>query len=103
MLTLIRAHEVMQDGFNMYLWEGTENFPLAITIFSAPNYCGSYTNKAAIAISAGDDNEKLNIKQFGVSQDITKPYMLPNDMDVIHWSIPFLCDCVTKMFYALLS
>jgi|TARA_B110000285_G_C14718247_1_gene420935 hypothetical protein len=24
-------------------------------------------------------------------------------MDVLHWSIPFLCDCVSKMFYALLS
>ena len=24
-------------------------------------------------------------------------------MDVLAWSVPFLCDCVTKMFYALLS
>ena len=24
-------------------------------------------------------------------------------MDALHWSVPFLCDCVSKMFYALLS
>jgi len=24
-------------------------------------------------------------------------------MDVLQWSAPFLADCVTKMFYALLS
>ena len=24
-------------------------------------------------------------------------------MDVIQWSVPFLCDCVTKMLYACLS
>lgn len=24
-------------------------------------------------------------------------------MDVLQWSVPFLCDCVSKMFYSLLS
>jgi serine/threonine-protein phosphatase 2B catalytic subunit len=42
LLTLIRAHEVQQDGFSLYQWEGPDNYPLVITIFSAPNYCGSY-------------------------------------------------------------
>jgi len=103
LLTLIRAHEVQQDGFNMYMWEGQENFPLAITVFSAPNYCGTYGNRAAVAISNMNDPEQLKIQQFDPSQDLAKPYQLPNDMDVLHWSVPFLCDCITKMFYALLS
>jgi len=42
LLTLVRAHEVQNEGFNMYMWEGNEQYPLVITIFSAPNYCGSY-------------------------------------------------------------
>ena len=103
LLTLIRAHEVQSDGFNMYMWEGQEQFPLAITVFSAPNYCGSYDNRAAIVISNSSDPEALKIQQFDSSTDLTKPYQLPNDMDVLHWSAPFLCDCVSKMFYALLS
>ena len=61
-LTLIRAHEVQADGYNMYLWEGQDQYPLAITIFSAPNYCGSYNNRAAIAISKNDDSEQLDIR-----------------------------------------
>ena len=57
----------------MYLWEGENNFPLAITIFSAPNYCGSYENRGAVAFSKGGD-EKLQIKQFDPSTDLVKPY-----------------------------
>jgi serine/threonine-protein phosphatase 2B catalytic subunit len=41
----------------MYSWEGEEQFPLVITIFSAPNYCGSYNNRAAIAISRANQAE----------------------------------------------
>ena len=77
LLTLVRAHEVQNEGFNMYMWEGEEQFPLVITIFSAPNYCGSYQNKGAIAISNGNNDSQLQIKQFGVSDDLIKPYQLP--------------------------
>ena len=42
MLTLIRAHEVKQDGYEMHMWDGVDSFPLVITVFSAPNYCNSY-------------------------------------------------------------
>ena len=55
LLTLVRAHEVQQDGYNLYLWEGQEKYPLVITVFSAPNYCGSYQNRAAIAISKSEE------------------------------------------------
>ena len=103
LLTLVRAHEVQQEGYNMYLWEGEDAFPLVITIFSAPNYCGSYQNRAAIAISKANEDESLQIKQFDPSTDLAKPYQLPQDMDVLTWSAPFLCDCVSKMFYQLLS
>ena len=59
LLTLIRAHEVQPDGFNAHLWEGQDNFPLVMTIFSAPNYCGSYNNRAAIAVSSQKELEQL--------------------------------------------
>lgn len=45
-LTLIRAHESQLDGFKCHNWGNTE-FPPVITIFSAPNYCGAYSNLAS--------------------------------------------------------
>ena len=46
-LSVIRAHEVQYEGFKMHNWSNN-NMPEVITLFSAPNYCGSYGNKAAI-------------------------------------------------------
>jgi len=47
LICCIRAHEVQLEGFKMFNWRG-KNFPQIITLFSAPNYCGSYNNKAAV-------------------------------------------------------
>ena len=103
MLMLVRAHEVQPDGFNAHLWEGHDQFPLVMTVFSAPNYCGSYQNRAAIAISKVDEMENLSIKQFDPAKNLQRPYSLPNGLDAFSWSAPFLCDCVTKMFFNLLA
>ena len=32
----------------MHKWNGPTEFPVVITIFSAPNYCDVYNNKGAI-------------------------------------------------------
>ena len=32
----------------MHKWSGGTDFPLVITIFSAPNYCDVYNNKGAV-------------------------------------------------------
>lgn len=47
LLSCIRAHEVQLEGYKMYNWRN-KNFPQIITLFSAPNYCDSYNNKAAV-------------------------------------------------------
>lgn len=47
LLTVIRAHEVEFEGFRGFNW-GNSTFPLVITIFSAPNYCGFHGNKGAV-------------------------------------------------------
>ena len=31
----------------MHKWNGEQDFPAVITIFSAPNYCDVYNNKGA--------------------------------------------------------
>lgn len=47
LLTIIRAHEAQIEGYKMHKWNDSD-FPLVITIFSAPNYCDIYNNKGAV-------------------------------------------------------
>lgn len=47
LLTIIRAHEAQLEGYKMHKWNDSD-FPLVITIFSAPNYCDAYNNKGAV-------------------------------------------------------
>ena len=47
-ISIIRAHEAQLEGFKMYKWNANVDFPSVITIFSAPNYCDVYSNKAAV-------------------------------------------------------
>ena len=50
---LVRSHEVKDAGYEV------EADGKVITIFSAPNYCGSYKNKGAVILI---ENDKMNIK-----------------------------------------
>lgn len=92
-LSVIRAHEAQLDGFKMYNWNGDEDFPAVITIFSAPNYCDVYNNKGAIIKF---ENSTLNIQQFNYTQH---PYCLPDFMDVFAWSLPFVVERVAEILY----
>jgi serine/threonine-protein phosphatase 2B catalytic subunit len=75
----------------MHRWDGPQSFPYVITIFSAPNYCGSYENKAAVLIV---DKGNLSLKQY---EESDQPYRLPDNLDVFSWSMPFLAEKVTTM------
>ena len=35
---IVRAHEMKQKGYKFHLWNGKDEFPPVITVFSAPNY-----------------------------------------------------------------
>lgn len=59
LLSIFRGHQVQCDGFKMHKWGSKDSFPYVITIFSAPNYCGSYNNKAAVLILK---NNNLQLK-----------------------------------------
>lgn len=81
----------------MHRWGGSQAFPSVITVFSAPNYCGSYKNKGAVILI---ENDKMNIKQY---KDVEQPFQLPNNLDLFSWSLPFLADKIGEMLDHLLS
>jgi serine/threonine-protein phosphatase 2B catalytic subunit len=83
------------DGFKFH-WPMNKGLPLAITIFSAANYCDCYNNKGAII---NFKNNILNVKQFNYSPH---PYMLPNFMNLLDWSLPFVAEKVSEIFLHLL-
>ena len=85
------------DGYKMHRWDGPQSFPYVITIFSAPNYCGYYDNKASVLLI--DEKHNLSLKQYDETEP---PYRLPDNMDVFSWSMPFLVDKVCGMFFNLI-
>jgi len=66
-------------------------------VFSAPNYCGYYDNKASILLL--EDEGAITLKQYDQTEP---PYRLPDNMDIFSWSLPFLVDKVANMFYTLM-
>jgi serine/threonine-protein phosphatase 2B catalytic subunit len=81
----------------MHRWDGPQSFPYVITIFSAPNYCGYYDNKASVLII---DKGNLSLKQY---EETEPPYQLPDNLDVFSWSVPFLAEKVTNMLYNIVK
>mmetsp|Transcript_3570 Transcript_3570/g.9252 ORF Transcript_3570/g.9252 Transcript_3570/m.9252 type:complete len:478 (-) Transcript_3570:590-2023(-) len=84
LLSIVRAHEAQKEGFKMHKKDPENDFPAVITLFSAPNYCDVYKNKAAILKY---QNTLINIRQF---KQTAHPYCLPNFMNVFTWSLPFV-------------
>lgn len=81
----------------MHRWRDSTDFPQVITIFSAPNYCDMYKNKGAMIKFK---NNSLNIQQFNYT---SHPFILPHFIDIFAWSVPFISEKVTEMFYNLLK
>jgi serine/threonine-protein phosphatase 2B catalytic subunit len=96
-LSVIRAHEAQDIGYRMYKKSPDTGFPSLITIFSAPNYCDVYQNKAAIMKY---ENNVVNIRQFNCSPH---PYWLPNFMNVFTWSLPFVGEKTNDVLLKIIS
>ena len=96
-LSIVRAHETQLEGFKMYQWDKNTNFPLVITIFSAPNYCDVYGNKAALMKIK---NNMINIQQYNYSPH---PFILPDFMNIFSWSIPFVSEKISEMLLQIIK
>ena len=59
-------------------------FPSVMTLFSAPNYLDVYNNKAAMV------KYEANMFSFRQFNHMPHPYWLPNFIDALSWSLPFV-------------
>ena len=96
-LSIVRAHETQLEGFKMHQWDKDIDFPSVITIFSAPNYCDVYGNKAAVIKI---NNNMINIQQYNYSPH---PFTLPDYMNIFSWSIPFVSEKISEMLLQIIK
>jgi len=90
--SIIRGHEVQKYGyFEHHFRMRDRDHPLMITIFSAPNYCGTHENHGSI-IKLNDDGY-----EFVDMGWTTVPFRLPNFQNAISFSLPFFIENVMKI------
>ena len=91
-ITLIRGHEVQQFGIaEHYFGVGNSDFPKCITLFSAPNYCEIYNNKAAYLKLLKDSMD------YEVVDAVPHPYVLPDFMNGISFSLSFVVEIIAAL------
>eukprot|EP00010_Vexillifera_abyssalis_P006265 CAMPEP_0201545192 /NCGR_PEP_ID=MMETSP0173_2-20130828/1730_1 /ASSEMBLY_ACC=CAM_ASM_000268 /TAXON_ID=218659 /ORGANISM="Vexillifera sp., Strain DIVA3 564/2" /LENGTH=486 /DNA_ID=CAMNT_0047953525 /DNA_START=150 /DNA_END=1610 /DNA_ORIENTATION=+ len=97
--TLVRAHEVQQYGYTEHRFGNMDReFPLAITVFSAPNYCDMYENRGGVMIFGKDKY------RFEQTAWVDHPYWLPDFMNAFSFSLPYVADnCATIVFHLLMN
>ena len=71
--------------------------PAVITVFSAPNYCGSYNNKGAVLML---ENNAIKLKTF---TDDTRHFCLEPGQDLFSLSIPIIKSNVAEIFLSLIN
>lgn len=72
LLSVIRAHEMQKEGYRAYRTSLENNFPVLITVFSAPNYCDVHKNLGAYL--KVDENRHMKPFQFASKPH---PFVLP--------------------------
>lgn len=94
---IIRGHQVQQNGYFEHFARCEKAFPIApvLTVFSAPNYCDQYVNRAAFLQIMPD---KFMVQQFF---EVEHPYVLPDFTDAISWSLPFLLENIVSVLQQL--
>lgn len=97
LMSIFRGHQVQAEGYKMHRWGGKDLFPYVVTIFSAPNYCGYYSNQGSILLLEEGD---MKIKQYDETEP---PFRLPDGLNVFSWSLPFLAEKVSQMLYSIIK
>ena len=91
LICLVRAHQVMEEGFKLHYFMQNIDLPPCITVFSAPNYCDAYQNKASV-LKINEEN--ICFEQF---EYVEHPFNLPDFLDVFNYSLPGLMENIVSV------
>ncbi|KAH3765391.1 calcineurin catalytic subunit A [Pelomyxa schiedti] len=94
-VSIIRAHQVVEQGYQEHKLFMGKTVPAVITIFSCPNYCNMYRNLGAVLQINLDG---LKYRQFDTAPH---PYCLPEFMDGASFAIPFLMEGLVDVLLSL--
>lgn len=94
--SIVRGHEVEKFGYKKFKCF-RENIPSVHTVFSAPNYCDTYSNLGSILYY---DNGRYEIKNY---EWIAHPYVNKNYIDVISQTFSFVSEKVSEFYLDLLT
>ena len=95
LICVVRAHQVMQDGFKLHYFLQNADMPPCITVFSAPNYCDMYKNRGAILKI---NKEDICFEQF---ESVDHPFNLPDFFDAFSYSLPTMMEVVVNILSEL--
>jgi len=85
-----------QDSGYRLLRKSSTGFPSIVDVCSVPNYLDVYGNKGAVIHLTGST---WDIRQFNAGPH---PYILPNLMDALTWSLPFVVEKISDMYLEIL-
>ncbi|KAH3757899.1 calcineurin catalytic subunit A [Pelomyxa schiedti] len=91
LIGIIRAHQVVEGGYKEHYAKPLQGPPPVITLFSCPNYCDMYHNKAAIMIL----NE--NSYKFYQFTETSHPFYFPDFADAFSYGLPFLMESMVSV------
>ncbi|BFU22742.1 Ser/Thr protein phosphatase, putative [Entamoeba histolytica HM-1:IMSS-B] len=95
LICVVRAHQVMEDGFKLHYFLQNTDIPPCITVFSAPNYCDMYQNKASIL--------KINLENicFEQFEYVDHPFNFPDFFDCFSYSLPTMMEMLVNILSEL--
>jgi serine/threonine-protein phosphatase 2B catalytic subunit len=97
LLSVIRAHEVVPNGLLFYEQGSMSQFPVLISLFSAPNYCDVYNNTAALIIY----DHQRNFRPIHFRQQ-PHPFVLPNHENAFEFGHRLMKTYVHEIILALI-
>ena len=95
LVCLVRAHQVMEEGFKLHYFMQNIDLPPCITVFSAPNYCDAYQNKASI-LKINEEN--ICFEQF---EYVDHPFNLPDFVDCFFYTLPHIMENIVTVLSEL--
>ncbi|CAF4119211.1 unnamed protein product, partial [Rotaria sp. Silwood2] len=98
LLSIIRGHEVQKNGVRFFRKSSRTKFPVLISLFSAPNYCDTYDNTAAILKI--DTHQQLSVVNIDAH---SHPFVLPNFENGFQFGERFVFYYVTHLLLSIFN